>query len=152
MALGPTPVPVEAPPAQQLALTKLDVLSAFDTIKVCVAYECDGVRYDYFPMQQSVLHHAKPIYVELHVEQRALSAFEKNGLPIAQRLVQHMGRLAHIGSQNARIGQVLVADLLHRVGVQTVDLLQLPHGAEVPRERRHRSGCGGRRASVRRRP
>mgnify|MGYP003099608933 CR=1 FL=1 len=48
-----------------VALTKLDVLSAFDTIKVCVAYECDGVRYDYFPMQQSVLHHAKPIYVEL---------------------------------------------------------------------------------------
>lgn len=28
----------------------------------------------------------------------------------------------------------------------------LPHGTEVPRERRHRSGCGGRRASVRRRP
>ena len=48
-----------------VALTKLDVLSAFDTIKVCVAYECDGKRYDYFPMQQSVLFHAKPIYEEL---------------------------------------------------------------------------------------
>jgi adenylosuccinate synthase len=48
-----------------IALTKLDVLSAFDTIKVCVAYECDGKRYDYFPMQQSVLFHAKPVYVEM---------------------------------------------------------------------------------------
>ena len=48
-----------------VALTKLDVLSAFDTIKVCVAYECEGVRYDHFPMQQSVLFHAKPIYEEL---------------------------------------------------------------------------------------
>ena len=48
-----------------VALTKLDVLSVFDTIKVCVAYECDGERYDYFPMQQSVLFHAKPIYEEL---------------------------------------------------------------------------------------
>ena len=48
-----------------VALTKLDVLSAFDTLKVCVAYECDGKRYDYFPMQQSVLFHAKPIYEEL---------------------------------------------------------------------------------------
>lgn len=48
-----------------IALTKLDVLSAFDTIKVCVAYECDGERYDYFPMQQSVLFHAKPVYEEL---------------------------------------------------------------------------------------
>ena len=48
-----------------IAITKLDVLSEFDTIKVCVAYECDGKRYDYFPMQQSVLFHAKPIYEEL---------------------------------------------------------------------------------------
>ena len=48
-----------------VALTKLDVLSAFETIKICVAYECDGQRYDYFPMQQSVLFHAKPIYEEL---------------------------------------------------------------------------------------
>ena len=48
-----------------VALTKLDVLSEFDTIKVCVAYECDGKRYDYFPMQQSVLFHSKPIYEEL---------------------------------------------------------------------------------------
>jgi len=47
-----------------IALTKLDVLSAFDTIKVCVAYECEGEVYDYFPMQQSVLFHARPVYRE----------------------------------------------------------------------------------------
>ena len=41
------------------------MLSAFDTIKVCVAYECNGERYDYFPMHQSVLFHAKPVYEEL---------------------------------------------------------------------------------------
>ena len=31
------------------------------------AYECDGVRYDYFPMQQSVLYpkHVEPVYEEL---------------------------------------------------------------------------------------
>ena len=45
--------------------TKLDVLSEFDTIKVCVAYEHEGKRYDYLPMQQSVLFHAKPVYEEL---------------------------------------------------------------------------------------
>ncbi|WP_308544002.1 adenylosuccinate synthase [uncultured Slackia sp.] len=45
-----------------IVLTKLDVLSAFDEIKICVAYECNGERYEYFPMQQSVLYHAKPIY------------------------------------------------------------------------------------------
>ena len=48
-----------------IALTKLDVLSEFDTVKVCVAYEHEGKRYDYCPMQQSVLFHAKPVYEEL---------------------------------------------------------------------------------------
>ena len=50
-----------------MALTKLDVLSAFDTIKVCVAYKADGTTYDYFPMQQSVLYpkHVEPVYEEL---------------------------------------------------------------------------------------
>ena len=38
------------------------MLSAFDELKICVAYECDGETYDYFPMQQSVLFHAKPVY------------------------------------------------------------------------------------------
>ena len=56
---------VEVNSLTDVALTKLDVLSAFDTIKVCVAYDCDGVRYDYFPMQQSVLFHAQPVYEEL---------------------------------------------------------------------------------------
>ena len=48
-----------------IALTKLDVLSAFDKIPVCVAYECDGVRYTSVPEHQSVFAHAKPIYEEL---------------------------------------------------------------------------------------
>ncbi|MCF0104101.1 MAG: adenylosuccinate synthase [Eggerthellaceae bacterium] len=45
-----------------IALTKLDVLSCFDDIKICVAYEHEGKTYDYFPMQQSMLFHAKPVY------------------------------------------------------------------------------------------
>ena len=48
-----------------IALTKLDVLSEFDTIKVCIAYEHEGKRYDYVPQQQSVLFHATPVYDEL---------------------------------------------------------------------------------------
>ena len=48
-----------------LALTKLDVLSAFDTIKVCVAYDCDGARYTSVPEHQVLFAHAKPVYEEL---------------------------------------------------------------------------------------
>ena len=43
-------------------LTKLDVLSAFDRIPVCVAYEVDGQRVDELPTNQTEFHHAKPVY------------------------------------------------------------------------------------------
>jgi adenylosuccinate synthase len=49
----------------ELAVTKLDVLSIFDTLKVCVAYEAGGVRYEHVPYHQSVLHEAKPVFVQL---------------------------------------------------------------------------------------
>ena len=48
-----------------LVITKLDVLSAVDTIKVCVAYEYEGKRYNNLPCHQTAFHHAKPIYEEL---------------------------------------------------------------------------------------
>jgi len=48
-----------------LIITKLDVLSELDTIKVCVAYEYEGHRYNNLPCHQTVFHHARPIYEEL---------------------------------------------------------------------------------------
>ena len=44
-----------------LALTKLDVLSYLDRIPVCVAYEVEGKRVDYFPKGVE-LAEAKPVY------------------------------------------------------------------------------------------
>ena len=58
----------------EVALTKLDILDTFDTIKVCVAYEADGVRYEYPPYHQSVLHRVRPIYEELPGWKTDLSA------------------------------------------------------------------------------
>ncbi|RYP86693.1 adenylosuccinate synthase [Nocardioides guangzhouensis] len=46
----------------ELFLTKLDVLSSWERVPVCVAYDVDGVRHDEMPMTQSEFHHAKPIY------------------------------------------------------------------------------------------
>ena len=43
-------------------LTKLDVLTGWEQIPVCVAYEVDGVRLDEMPMSQSDFHHAKPVF------------------------------------------------------------------------------------------
>jgi adenylosuccinate synthase len=50
----------------ELAITKLDVLSQFDTLNVCTAYEDDqGNRYDHVPYHQSVLHKVQPVYETL---------------------------------------------------------------------------------------
>jgi adenylosuccinate synthase len=43
-------------------LTKLDVLTGWEKIPVCVAYEIDGKRVEELPASQSDFHHAKPIY------------------------------------------------------------------------------------------
>jgi adenylosuccinate synthase len=49
-----------------LALTKLDVLSAFDELPVCVAYRIrGGETTPDFPAHQSDFHHARPVYETL---------------------------------------------------------------------------------------
>ncbi|HEV3171468.1 MAG TPA: adenylosuccinate synthase [Actinocrinis sp.] len=43
-------------------LTKLDILTGWERVPVCVAYDVDGVRHDEMPMTQTEFHHARPIY------------------------------------------------------------------------------------------
>ncbi|MDR2780217.1 MAG: adenylosuccinate synthase [Synergistaceae bacterium] len=45
-----------------IALTKLDVLSGFDELKVCTEYETDGRRSDVFPNSAYVLEGVAPVY------------------------------------------------------------------------------------------
>ncbi len=41
------------------------MLSELETIRVCVAYEFEGTRYNDLPCHQTPLHHARPVYEEL---------------------------------------------------------------------------------------
>jgi adenylosuccinate synthase len=43
-------------------LTKLDVLTGWEQIPVCVAYDVDGRRVEDLPYSQTDFHHAKPVY------------------------------------------------------------------------------------------
>jgi adenylosuccinate synthase len=43
-------------------LTKLDVLTGWERVPVCVAYEVEGRRVDEMPMTQTDFHHAVPVY------------------------------------------------------------------------------------------
>ena len=48
-----------------IALTKLDVLDGFDTLKICVGYELDGKRLDYLPTAADQQARVVPIYEEM---------------------------------------------------------------------------------------
>ncbi|WP_323762107.1 adenylosuccinate synthase [Maricaulis sp.] len=48
-----------------VALTKLDVLDGFKTIKVCVAYDLDGTRLDHLPAGKEAQARVTPVYEEL---------------------------------------------------------------------------------------
>jgi adenylosuccinate synthase len=70
----------------EVALTKLDVLDTFETVKVCVAYEADGIRFTHLPYHQSTFHKAAPVYEELPGWCTDLSAATAPGdLPAAAR-------------------------------------------------------------------
>jgi adenylosuccinate synthase len=49
----------------EMAVTKLDILSRFDTLQICVAYELDGQRVEAFPTDLTVLAHCQPLYETL---------------------------------------------------------------------------------------
>jgi adenylosuccinate synthase len=46
----------------EMAITKLDILSRFDELKICVAYELDGQRVETFPADLRVLARCRPVY------------------------------------------------------------------------------------------
>jgi adenylosuccinate synthase len=70
----------------EIALTKLDVLDTLDEIKVCVGYDAGGVRYDYPPYHQSVLHEVTPIYEVLPGWRCDLTSFTRyEQLPLAAK-------------------------------------------------------------------
>jgi len=54
-------------------LTKLDILDPLPAIKVCVAYDVDGKRFEHMPYHQSDLHKAVPIYETLPGWQEPIS-------------------------------------------------------------------------------
>lgn len=81
-----------------MALTKLDVLSAFDTIKVCTAYECEGKVCNITSPCSRALFHAKPVYEELpgwkgvDIECRTFEELPEN----AQRYVEYLEKITGV--------------------------------------------------------
>ncbi len=100
-------------------LTKLDVLTGWEQIPVCVAYEIDGVRVDEVPMTQTEFHHAKPVYEYLPGWTEDISGartFEdlpKNAQDYVKFLEKVSGtRISAIGVGQDRDATISIHDLL----------------------------------------
>ena len=100
-------------------LTKLDVLTGWEKIPVCVAYEIDGQRVEEVPSNQSDFHHAKPIYEYLPGWKEDIStAAEFSDLPKnAQSYVRFLEEISGapmsaIGVGPGRTQTISVRDLI----------------------------------------
>jgi adenylosuccinate synthase len=79
----------------ELFLTKLDVLTGFGSIKVCVAYRAEGQRFEDVPPHQSLFHRAEPVYEEVEGWWEDLAGVTSfPGLPAAAR--KYVERIADL--------------------------------------------------------
>ena len=90
----------------ELALTKLDVLSHFDTLRVATAYDSLDVRYTEFPRQQRVLYNCHPVYQDLAGWGQDISAVERfDDLPKeAQLYVEYVEEIAGVPVTMVSVG------------------------------------------------
>ena len=100
-------------------LTKLDVLTGWEQIPVCVAYDVDGERVDEMPMTQTGFHHAKPVYeffpgwTEDLSSARELSDLPANAQSYVRELEAISGaRISAVGVGPGREETVVLHDLL----------------------------------------
>lgn len=102
-------------------LTKLDVLTGWEKIPVCVAYEINGKRVEEIPSSQTDFHHAVPIYEYLPGWNEDISkARSLSDLPInAQKYVAYLEEISGapmsaIGVGPGRDETIVTRDLLKR--------------------------------------
>ena len=102
-------------------LTKLDVLTGWEKIPVCVAYEIDGKRVEEVPSSQTDFHHAIPIYEYLPgwsediSKARTISDLPKNARDYISFLEEISGApMSAIGVGPGRDETIVTRDLLKR--------------------------------------
>jgi adenylosuccinate synthase len=100
-------------------LTKLDVLTGWERIPVCVSYEIDGKRVEELPASQSDFHHAKPIYEYLPgwkeniSKARSVADLPKNAQEYVMFLEKISGApMSAIGVGPGRDETIVVRDLI----------------------------------------
>lgn len=89
-----------------LALTKLDVLSGLDPVRICVAYRRRGERIEHFPADGSILAECEPIYEDWPGwSDNIAGAKTLDDLPAAaRRYVERIEELSHVRISMISVG------------------------------------------------
>ena len=90
----------------EIMLTKLDILSGFDELKLATAYEIDGIRHEYPPVTNEELERAKPIYESLPGWREDISGCRHfSDLPkAAQAYVTRVSELCSVPINSVSVG------------------------------------------------
>ncbi len=99
-----------------IALTKLDVLSAFDRLKICVGYSYQGKIYHDFPPHQTIFHKCEPEYLELPGWKSDISGItERDSLPVeARRYVEQVEQASGVPVEIISVGPKRTQTILAR--------------------------------------
>jgi len=77
------------------AITRLDILDTLPEIQICVGYELDGERIDYFPADVAAVDRCRPVYEELDGWQSPISDIrDYDGLP--ENAKRYLARLEEL--------------------------------------------------------
>lgn len=90
-----------------IAITKLDILDGFDTIKICTAYRHKGKIYEEFPKEMNVFEESEPVYEEMKGWNTSTFAIrEFNKLPrAAKAYIKTVEKLLGVKVQIISTGQ-----------------------------------------------
>ncbi len=99
-----------------IALTKMDVLGEFETIKICTAYQCQGQRREEVPSATKILQECEPVYEEIpgwKAELRDTRNFEDLP-PRAKDYIRHVEELTNTEVILVSVGERREETILRR--------------------------------------
>lgn len=106
-----------------IALTKIDVLTGLDEIKICVGYQYEGKVFYFIPPHQTIMHKCKPIYIKVKGWKEDLSKFKKfSDLPEnTKNYIQEIEKLIKVPISMISVGpernQIIIRDYIKDKGL-----------------------------------
>ncbi len=99
-----------------IALTKLDILDGFDTIKICIGYKFNNEIYDYLPALSSIQQRLEPMYEELPGwkettnGQSSIEGLPPNAKSYVKRIEELLGKRISLISTSPKRSDMIIVD------------------------------------------